>query len=458
MNNEEITNLLNPYLQSHTTGIQCDVSGATTNLQLASIEDICFYNINDDDKSMEVFKDRLLKSSTRNIVVTRNVKLENINVWVVDKENYLTSQKLVANKIYPSKNKLKLIGITGTNGKTTCSFLAMQLATTCGMKSLSVGTIGVRSTVGIIEKDLLSTTPSYLELKKLIFTYQDLYQAMFIEISSHALAQNRLFDIELDVCGWTSFSQDHLDYHKDLDDYFDSKAKIIINSNYKSILIPSTETDLKNKLKSRNIEMQLVEPYYNKNLSIGFKASYNQSNLGLAKGLVEIIINREVLEKEISNVTLPDGRFEPLEFGENIVIIDYAHTPDALENVCHTIRTDFKDYYLIVVFGCGGDRDRSKRPLMGSAVSQFADQIIVTSDNPRKENPQQIIEDTIKGISKNYLTEVDRKKAMLLALESTQGKSVILIAGKGHEDYQEIDGVKYDFSDSETIKELIKGK
>lgn len=457
MNNAEVTELLKPYLKNHNSIVQSSISGATTNLQLAKENDVCFYNINEDEKSLEIFRDRLKDSSTINIVTTREVKIEGKNIWVVKRKNYLDSQKVISNILYPNKEKIKLVGITGTNGKTTCSFLAMQIATKCGINSLSIGTIGVRSIKGTLEKDLLSTTPSYLELRKLISKYQDSYGAIFIEISSHALAQKRLFDIELDYSGWTSFSQDHLDYHKDLDDYFDSKAKIIESSKFKSILIPSKEIDLTELLNSKALKYELIDPYYSEELSVGFKASYNKSNLGLAKALVEKIINRKVEASELLNIQLPDGRFEPIVYGESIVIVDYAHTPDALENVCQTIKSDFKDYYLIVVFGCGGDRDRGKRSLMGKAVSQYADKIIVTSDNPRSEDTMQIINDAAKGITKDFLTEVDRRKAIELALQNIQGKSVVLVAGKGHEDYQEIEGVKHDFSDSKTIKELIEG-
>jgi UDP-N-acetylmuramoyl-L-alanyl-D-glutamate--2,6-diaminopimelate ligase len=458
MNNEEVTKLLKPYLISCSANLETKISGATTNLQLAKTEDICFYNLNSDKKSLEIFKERLDTSATRNIVTTSNVVIEDSNIWVVEKEKYLSCQRAIANKLYPNENKIKLVGITGTNGKTTCSYLAMQLATECGVSSLSIGTIGVRSVKGIIEKDLLSTTPSYLELRKLIHKFQSDYKAIFIEISSHALAQERLFDIELDFAGWTSFSQDHLDYHKDLEDYFNSKAKILNNTKSKSLLVPRSEESLIKKLSEKKVNIEKIESIYNDDLSVGFKASYNQSNLGLAKALVSKIISREVSQLELSKIKLPDGRFEPIEYKDSIVIVDYAHTPDALENICHTIKKDFKSFSLIVVFGCGGDRDRGKRPLMGKAVSKYADKIIVTSDNPRSEDKMQIINDAIKGISKDYLIEVDRKKALELALDNIEGKSAVLIAGKGHEDYQEIEGVKHNFSDSEIIKELIKGR
>ncbi|WP_372655803.1 glutamate ligase domain-containing protein, partial [Halobacteriovorax sp.] len=195
---------------------------------------------------------------------------------------------------------------------------------------------------------------------------------------------------------------------------------------------------------------------YSSDFDIGFKATYNQANLAVAKRMVEIVSCESVDEELLKKLTLPSGRFESIKFNEHVVIIDYAHTPDALENICKTIKKDFPDFCLVAVFGCGGDRDKSKRPLMGSAVAKFADSIIVTSDNPRTENAETIIKDILPGIDVPFQKEVDRRKAIRLSLSTLKSKSVILIAGKGHEEYQDIMGKKNHFSDKEEVINFIR--
>jgi UDP-N-acetylmuramoyl-L-alanyl-D-glutamate--2,6-diaminopimelate ligase len=456
MNNETVTQSLKKYLKTSSVSIPVDIDGATTNLQLAGQTDICFYKVSNSFESIDLFKSRLSQSKCKNIVINEDIELHGINVWVINQNDMLNAQREIADHIYPNDGSIKLVGITGTNGKTTCSYLAMQLATLMNEKSISIGTIGVRSIEKTLEKDLLSTTPSYLELRKIINKYQKEYKCIFLEVSSHALVQKRLFDLELTSCAWTSFSQDHLDYHKTIDEYFDAKASIITNANNRPLVVSSFEKELIKKLEARNISYKVVEPKFLNGLSVGFKAKYNQSNLYIAKALVEEAIGKTIEENLLVKIKLPDGRFEPIPFNENLILIDYAHTPDALENICKTIKSDFSDYELHVVFGCGGDRDRTKRPLMGQAVSKYADRIILTSDNPRTENPMTIIEDTKKGISTDCIIEEDRKKAISLSLSNLNKKTVVLIAGKGHEDYQDINGEKIHFSDSEEVQKIIK--
>ncbi|WP_127715364.1 UDP-N-acetylmuramoyl-L-alanyl-D-glutamate--2,6-diaminopimelate ligase [Halobacteriovorax sp. HLS] len=457
MNNEKITDILTPLIESKNANLQSEILGATTNLQLACANDLCFYNLNSEGLPVDTLKKRLTQSDCKNLVTTLRIEIPGINIWVVSKEDFLKAQKIIADILYPDQQKLKLIGITGTNGKTSTSYLAMQIASNCNYPSLSIGTIGIRSSEKVLEKDLLSTTPSYLELRKIIHKYQKDYKFLFIEVSSHALAQKRLFDIELELGAWTSFSQDHLDYHSSFEEYFKAKCLLVNNLKNKNIIVPQTEEDLIKKLDVEKINTYIVKPFYDQRLSVGFKAKYNQNNLAIARALVQELIGRRILMSEMEKINLPDGRFEPVEINGNIIIVDYAHTPDALENICNTIKSDFNDYELVVVFGCGGDRDTSKRSLMGKVVEKYADSIIVTSDNPRTEEPMKIIEDIVCDLKGNYTIEEDRKKAIELAINNLKKRSVVLVAGKGHEDYQEIKGVKYHFSDSEVIRNAIKG-
>lgn len=456
MNNSKIEELLKNHLIKNITFCKDEILSATTNLQLADEDSVCFYHITDSPNSIQVFLERLKNSDCRNIIVSKNLDIDNVNVWVVDYENFLEAQEIIADVLYPNKGTLKLAGITGTNGKTTVSYLAMQMATSLGYPSISIGTIGIRSSSEILEDDILSTTPSYLELRRIIYKYQDKYKIIFMEVSSHALAQSRLHTAQLECCAWTSFSQDHLDYHKDYADYFNAKLKIVKNSKNKNIIVPSIETDLIKMLVDSGNCIDGVDPLYSSDFDIGFKATYNQANLAVAKRMVEIVSCESVDEELLKKLTLPSGRFESIKFNEHVVIIDYAHTPDALENICKTIKKDFPDFCLVAVFGCGGDRDKSKRPLMGSAVAKFADSIIVTSDNPRTENAETIIKDILPGIDVPFQKEVDRRKAIRLSLSTLKSKSVILIAGKGHEEYQDIMGKKNHFSDKEEVINFIR--
>ncbi|OUR92999.1 hypothetical protein A9Q84_21080 [Halobacteriovorax marinus] len=456
MNNELLSKILKPFLKSSHLTFKDEITQATTNLQLAGLESIAFYNIPNSEKAENLFHQRLKDSKCRNIITNRNIKVSNCNVWIIEYSDFLTVQKLVCDNLYPDNKSLKLVGITGTNGKTTTSFLAMQIASMLNFPSLSIGTIGIRSVDGVVEKDLLSTTPSYLELRKIIHKYQKSYKFLFIEISSHALDQKRLFDIELELGAWTSFSQDHLDYHKNFSEYFNAKLLLQKNLKNQAIYVPSSETDLIAKFVEKSVQHKVIDLFYSENLSVGFKAKYNQANLGISIALIKELTGHELKSEELAQIVLPDGRFDPIVFGEHIVVVDYAHTPDALENICKTIQCDFSEYNLVIVFGCGGDRDKGKRPLMGSIASRYANSLIVTSDNPRTENPEAIIDDIVSGVNISFIREEDRLKAIQLSLTDLKKKSIVLIAGKGHEDYQEINGVKHHFSDSETIQQIIK--
>ncbi len=456
MNNSKIKEILKDHLVFENTIVSDEVTSATTNLQLADEHSICFYHITDLPNSNQLFLDRLKESNCRNLILSKHVEVEGVNVWVIDHKDFLKAQEAIANCLYPNDGSLKIAGITGTNGKTTVSYLAMQMATSLGFPSISIGTIGIRSSKEILEDDILSTTPSYLELRKIINKYQKEYKFIFMEVSSHALAQSRLYSTELECCAWTSFSQDHLDYHKDYEDYFNAKLKIVKNSKNKNIIVPAIEDDLISMLKRSGNLVDPVSCEYSSEFDVGFKATYNQANLAVAKRMVELISGQVVGRDILKSLTLPAGRFESIQFKDNIVIVDYAHTPDALENICETIKKDFSSFHLVVVFGCGGDRDKSKRPLMGEAVAKYADSIIVTSDNPRTENPEKIIEDILPGITTPFEQEVDRRKAIQLSLKNITSKSVVLIAGKGHEEYQDVMGKKTHFSDKEEVLKYIK--
>lgn len=474
MNKKNILDLLNTFVVS-TNSISDDnaeLTNITTNLQNAKKSDVVFYKINaKDENSVKNFKKRMENSTPGLLVLNHGAEFVKDNDCLfVDADHFLKIQKILLDELFPNKNKLKMVGVTGTNGKTTTVNLAMQISSMAKHPAISIGTIGVQDVSGAIVEDLDSTTPSYIELRKLIHRFQDSYETCFVEVSSHALAQERIFDIKLDAASWTSFSQDHLDYHRTMEEYFKSKLLIekkFLKENH-ALIIPSLEKELyemilKTAPETRvKIAKTLEERGLGKSLEerpLFYHSSYNQSNAEIALQLNEDLYGADAIKNiQLKDIKTPHGRFSIIELeNDNMAIVDYAHTPDALTNIGTAIKSAFPNHSLTVVFGCGGNRDKTKRPMMGKAVSDFANKIIVTSDNPRDEAPEDIIIDILAGIKGSYEAVVDRKKAILAALESISKKEIILIAGKGHEEYQEIKGVKHPFSDFNVVTNYKTG-
>lgn len=475
MNKTKLLSLLNAFIVSKNTITETDseISNVTTNLQNAMSVDVVFYKINSkDENSVKNFNKRLETSSPGLLILNHGAEfVKKENCLFVDSDHFLKIQKIVLDELFPNKNKMKMVGVTGTNGKTTTVNLAMQISSMAGHPAISIGTIGVQNVDGALIEDIESTTPSYVELRKLIHKFQDSYEACFMEVSSHALAQERIFDIKLEAAAWTSFSQDHLDYHRTMEEYF--KAKLLIEKKYlrdnQALIIPSLEQELYSMILKLapetkvKIAKTLEERGLGKTLlerPLFYHSTYNQSNAEIALQLNEELYGADALKNiKLNDIKTPRGRFSVIELGnDNMAIIDYAHTPDALINIGTAIKSAFPGHSLTVVFGCGGNRDKSKRPMMGKAVSDFANKIVVTSDNPRDEAPEDIIIDILAGIKGSYEAVVDRKKAILAALESISKKEIVLIAGKGHEEYQEIKGVKNPFSDFDIVSNFKAGK
>jgi UDP-N-acetylmuramoyl-L-alanyl-D-glutamate--2,6-diaminopimelate ligase len=439
-----------------------DYKSLTTNLETAKEDTIAFYRIKT-DKDVPLFEQRLKKSASRLVFLSAHKELRYPNVTCLSEKKFIEMQETLADAFYPILEKTNICGVTGTNGKTTVVHLCNNLASILKKKTLSIGTLGVVNQAGITLEEINSTTPSYIDLRRIISTYQNEYQAFFIEVSSHGLEQDRMKGLSFCAAGWTSFSQDHLDYHHSMQEYFNAKLKILEHLEKETCLyVPGSEHELLEKLKNeeRVKAANKLEGFDCNNLLPVFNISYNKSNLEVALSIVNTLWK---IEKNIDFKTMspPPGRFSLIENENKKVIIDYAHTPDALENISHAVRNEYPEHYLIIVFGCGGDRDPLKRPLMGQAAQLYADLLIVTSDNPRSEDPKDIISQIIKGIEKgiNLIVESDRAKAIENALmhksENKHG-DVIIIAGKGHENYQEIKGVKNPFSDFTIIENLWK--
>ena len=464
MNKKEVLdNILSKVVRSSFTDSNCKISGITTNLQVSQKTDLVFYNIRDDQSAKKLFLERL-DQSTYGIIVTNQIDEELENHIIIDQSDFLEVQKILADIIYPRIKEVLIIGVTGTNGKTTVVNFASQITKLCGKKCISVGTLGIRNENNY-ELNYLknSTMPSYVELRKIIYEQQEKIDVIFLEVSSHGLHQNRLYDLKLDVAGWLNITQDHLDYHKNMDNYFESKLLIFNYLKEDGIcLIPEENKNLyENILKRRPELTDKLKQVNFKNIKIetpGFiKTIFNKMNFSVAYFLNGYLWKEKVEKVSFDNLLPPDGRYNVFKKDDRVIIVDYAHTPDAIRNIILGIRGDYKGRKVAIVFGCGGDRDKSKRSLMGNIAEKKCDKIILTNDNPRSESPHDIVKDILDGIKnkEDVLIELDRKKAIQLAFDKFNDY-IIVIAGKGHEDYQEISGKRISFSDIIEVKKIIK--
>jgi len=400
-------------------------------------------------------------------------------------ESSSSALAIMASNYYenPSEN-LKLIGVTGTNGKTTIASLLYQLFKNAGFK------VGLLSTVKIMvdnkEYKATHTTPDSLTINKYLKEMNDEgVEFCFMEVSSHGIHQNRTEGLYFEGGIFTNLSHDHLDYHETFAEYRDVKKRFfdmlpasafaLINVDDKNGLVMLQNTKAKKytyALKSyADYKALILENQFS-----GLLLKVNDSEVWTrlignfnAYNVLAIYATAELLGLEkvetlrlISELVSVSGRFQYLISDEKITaIIDYAHTPDALKNVLETINSiRTKNEELITVIGCGGDRDRTKRPKMGHIASALSTKVIFTSDNPRSEVPETIIEDIEKGVEpqnfKKILSITDRKQAIKTACQMAKQRDIILIAGKGHETYQEIKGERFDFDDFKIVQELLK--
>ena len=383
----------------------------------------------------------------------------------------------------PSEN-LKLVGVTGTNGKTTVATLLYQLFKKAGYK------VGLLSTVKIMVDDkeykATHTTPDSLTINKFLSLMNDEgVEFCFMEVSSHGIHQNRTEGLKFEGGIFTNLSHDHLDYHDTFAEYRDVKKSFFDNLPKDAFAL--VNIDDKNGLvmlqntKARKITYAL-KTYADYKAQIlenqlgGLLLKVNESEVWTrlignfnAYNILAIYATAELLGLEkvenlrlISELESVSGRFQYLISDEKITaIVDYAHTPDALQNVLETINSiRTKNEELITVVGCGGDRDKTKRPKMGHIASTLSTKVIFTSDNPRSEVPETIIEEIEKGVEpqnfKKIVSIVDRRQAIKTACQLAQPNDIILIAGKGHETYQEIKGERFDFDDYKIVKEFLK--
>ena len=373
----------------------------------------------------------------------------------------------------PSR-KLKLVGVTGTNGKTTIATLLYNMFRKFGHKC------GLLSTVcNYIEGEAIPadhTTPDPIELNRLLAQMVDAgCEYAFMECSSHAIAQKRIGGLKFAGGLFTNLTRDHLDYHKTFDfDGLDKDAFAITNADDKNgmVMVQNCKAQIKTystrtmaDFKAKIIECHFEGMYLDingKEVGVQFIGKFNVSNLLAVYGAAVMLGKKpEDILLILSTLKSVNGRLEPIHSPEGYTaIVDYAHTPDALENVLNAIHEVLNGKgKVITVCGAGGNRDKGKRPIMAQEAVKQSDKVIITSDNPRFEEPQDIINDMLAGLDqkqmKKVLSIVDRREAIRTACMLAEKGDVILIAGKGHEDYQEIKGVKHHFDDKEVVKEIF---
>ncbi|WNB90490.1 UDP-N-acetylmuramoyl-L-alanyl-D-glutamate--2,6-diaminopimelate ligase [Bacillus sp. NEB1478] len=414
----------------------------------------------------------------------------NVNVPVIKVRDSKKAMAILADAFFghPSQ-KLHLVGITGTNGKTTTSHLIEKVFSESGKATGMIGTIEMK--IKDQRYKVANTTPDSLYLQNAFYKMiEENVDTAVMEVSSHALVQGRVWGCDYDIAVFTNLTQDHLDYHKNMEEYQFAKSLLfsqmgntyhksskkfaVLNNDdpasemFKRITSAEVITygiDNESDVRATNITIgsqgttfTLQTPKGKREVKLKLMGKFSVYNVlaSISTCLLSGIELDQII-KSLEDVTGVSGRFEPVIAGQDYtVIVDYAHTPDSLENVLRTIK-EFAKGSITAIVGCGGDRDKTKRPLMAGIAADLADKAIFTSDNPRTEDPIQILKEMEDGTDKNnYVTIPDRKEAIEYAVERAKANDVILIAGKGHETYQIIGKDVLDFDDRVVAREAIK--
>jgi UDP-N-acetylmuramoyl-L-alanyl-D-glutamate--2,6-diaminopimelate ligase len=415
--------------------------------------------------------------------------LANPNVALIPLKGLAAQLSSIAGRFYGEPSRaMNLVGVTGTNGKTSVTQLLAQALDLLDERCGIVGTLGCG-----FHGDLQAgrhTTPDALAVQAMLAQLKQAgARAVAMEVSSHGLDQGRVTALDFDVAVFTNLTRDHLDYHGSMDSYAAVKARLFAWPELKYRVINLDDAFgrelAKQRLPSRligysldnptadlycldaqfsdnGIQARIVTPQGDGLLRSSLIGVFNLSNLLATIGaLIALGFPQDEILQVIPRLQGPAGRMQRLGGGKQpLVVVDYAHTPDALENVLNTIENiRTKNEQLITIVGCGGDRDKTKRPLMAKIASSLSDKVIFTSDNPRTENPEIIIEEMEKGVEpqnfKKTMSISDRKQAIKTACQLANENDIILIAGKGHETYQEINGVRHDFDDMFIVKEML---
>lgn len=420
----------------------------------------------------DFINEAITKGATLIIAEEGNYEVDTL--LVSDTHDYLVNY--LKNTYNDILKEIKLIGITGTNGKTTSCYMIHSALNKLGIKCGYIGTIGFFIDKKI--KDLNNTTPDILELYEMIlYCYECHCTYIVMEVSSQSLAMHRVDGLKFDYAIFTNLTQDHLDYHENMNNYCLAKKQLfkmltndgiaIINSDdqyseyfllnqNKNITYGFSNSDYKinnYKVNHNGISFTLNNQIYDTNIF----GKYNVYNITVMIVILNLLgFVYDDLKKIVFDCLTPPGRMERIRYDDKAIIIDYAHTPDAVENVILTTK-EFCKGKIYTIIGCGGDRDKTKRSKMGVIATNLSDYVIFTSDNPRNEQPEKIIDDMLQDVDKkNYIIEINRKEAIKKGIQRLSKNDILLILGKGHETYQIIGDKKLFFSDRNVVLEYFR--
>ena len=428
-----------------------------------------------------------IKKGAKTLIVQEDVSVQEDITIIKVRDTRKALAIMSSNYFGNPKDKLKIIGITGTNGKTTSAFIIKSILEKAGFMTGLIGTIA--NYIGNKKVDAVRTTPESYELHELFKNMVDAgVEYCVMEVSSHSLELDRVYGIQFEEGIFTNLTRDHLDFHKTFEPYYNAKFKLFERSNHSIINLDDPyganivkdieERGVKTKVSTFSIEKESdfkafeIKSHSNgsefkvkleevEDFSINIPGEYNIYNsLGCIICAYNLNIPMNKIKEGLSDVVIP-GRCELVAKEKNLpysIIIDYAHTPDGLENILSTVKA-FTRNRMISVFGCGGDRDKVKRPQMGKIGCELSDIAIITSDNPRSEEPMDIINDIVKPLNyDNFVIEVNRKEAIRKAMNMALEGDVIVIAGKGHETYQILKDETIHFDEREVVYDILEGK
>ncbi len=428
-----------------------------------------------------------IKKGAKTLIVQEDVSAQE-DITIIKVRDTRTALAIMSSNYFGNpKDKLKIIGITGTNGKTTSAFIIKSILEKAGFMTGLIGTIA--NYIGNKKVDAVRTTPESYELHELFKNMVDAgVEYCVMEVSSHSLELDRVYGVQFEEGIFTNLTRDHLDFHKTFENYYNAKFKLFERSNHSIINLDDPyganivkdieERGVKTKVSTFSIEKESdfkafeIKSHSNgsefkvnlesiEEFSINIPGEYNIYNsLGCIICAYNLNIPMDKIKEGLSDVVIP-GRCELVAKEKNLpysIIIDYAHTPDGLENILSTVKA-FTKNRMISVFGCGGDRDKVKRPQMGKIGCELSDIAIITSDNPRSEEPMDIINDIVKPLNyDNFVIEVNRKEAIRKAMNMALEGDVIVIAGKGHETYQILKDETIHFDEREVVYDILEGK
>ena len=425
--------------------------------------------------------DDAVKRGAKVLVVSEDIpEIEGVKIIKTeDTQKWLNAYLL---DTYKDRFKnMKFVGVTGTNGKTTTCFLTYETLLSMGVNACYIGTIGYYDKNTHYE--LPNTTPSMIDLYEILENaYESGIDTVVMEVSSHSLVEKRVAGLQYDTVGYTNITQDHLDFHKTMDNYLNAKLLLLDQVKDKSKVIYNQDDPYLGKeeklqdgisygFKGKDLKMfEYQDTDFGTHLVFKYKDKFHyvdtklKNRFNVYNYVMSAILTSNLgydLDEVLSHsmeIDPPAGRCDVVPYNQGKIIVDYAHTPDAVEKIITSFQEN-NDGRIITIIGCGGDRDKTKRPIMGNIATSNSDYAIITSDNPRTEDPNKIIEDIIAGINRdNYIVVPDRIEAIHKGIDMLHPEDTLLILGKGHENYQIIGTVKHHMDDKEIAKDYIELK